>query len=392
MNCTNKLKLFVMEWLDIPAACPYSWLGIRCTGFQGNSLNPTLARTNTQEDVMHQHRRSIFGILLLTFAFTMSGCATNAVTGRSQLMLVSEQSAITQSESAYSSLIAGLNKSGKLSKDEKLIARVQNITDRLISQAVKYRSETRDWKWNVQVIDDPETVNAFCMAGGKMAIYTGLINEVKPTDDEIAQVMGHEISHALASHTAEKMSVQLATGLAVVAITSAANQKNRQSAHTASSLAALTLITLPNSREAESEADRIGIELAAKAGYEPHAAVTLWEKMMKTSGQTSQFDFLSTHPAPPKRIEALAALASKLAPVYEAGKSNRSSPSETWTAVASGSPLNGVAASTKDSKSLPMAFKPTTTRTGKAALNRLRKSRVGPANTRAEKSRKPASP
>lgn len=261
-------------------------------------------------------------ILFWGLAFILSGCATNAVTGRSQLMLVSEQSAIAQSESAYSSLITGLSESGKLSKDKKLIARVQGITDRLIAQAVEYRPETKDWKWSVEVIDEPETVNAFCMAGGKMAIYTGLIGKVEPTNDEIAQVMGHEISHALASHAAEKMSVQLAAGLAVVAVTAAANQKNKQVANQASSLAALTLVTLPNSREAESEADRIGIELAAKAGYDPHAAVTLWEKMMKATGQKSRFDFLSTHPASPKRVEALAALESKMNPIYEAWKSS----------------------------------------------------------------------
>lgn len=255
-------------------------------------------------------------------AFILPGCATNTVTGRSQLMLVSEQSAITQSESAYSLLIAGLNETGKLSKDKKLIARVQEITNRLITQAVKYRPETNDWKWSVEVIDDLETVNAFCMAGGKMAIYTGLIGKVEPTDDEIAQVMGHEISHALASHSAEKMSVRLAAGLAVVAVTATAEQKNKQVANEVSSLAALTLIMLPNSREAEIEADRIGIELAAKAGYDPHAAVTLWEKMMKATGQTSRFDFLSTHPASPKRVEALAALESKMNPIYEDWKSS----------------------------------------------------------------------
>ena len=93
------------------------------------------------------------------------------------------------------------------------------------------------------------------MAGGKMAIYTGLIGKVKPSDDELAQVMGHEISHALASHTAEKMSVRLAAGLAVVAITASANQNNRQTTQDVSSLAAATLITLPNSRVAENEAD-----------------------------------------------------------------------------------------------------------------------------------------
>lgn len=282
---------------------------------------------------MHKGIQSILKILLLGLAFVMSGCATNTVTGRSQLMLVSEQSAIAQSDSAYSSLIAGLDQSGKLSTDEKLIDRVKDITNRLISQAVKYRPETKDWKWSVGVIDDPKTLNAFCMAGGKMAIYTGLINKINLTDDEIAQVMGHEISHALASHSAEKMSMRIATGVAVAVATSAANQKNRKITHDVSSLAALTLVTLPNSREAENEADRIGIELAAKAGYDPHAAVTLWEKMMKESGQTSNFDFLSTHPASPKRVEALSATEDKLRPIYKAGKSNRNLPAESWTTV-----------------------------------------------------------
>ncbi len=269
-------------------------------------------------------------VLLLAVACFLSGCATNAITGRSQLMLVTEQSAISQSTSAYSSLISGLSQSGKLSKDLKLIARVQDITNRLITQAVTYRPATKNWKWGVTVIDEPETVNAFCMAGGKMAIYTGLINKVDPSDDELAQVMGHEISHALASHSAEKMSVRLAAGLAVVAITASANQNNRQTAHDVSSLAALTLVTLPNSRVAENEADTIGIELAAKAGYNPHAAVTLWEKMMKVSGQTSRFDFLSTHPASPKRIESLAALEVKMLPIYDAGKANRKLAAENW--------------------------------------------------------------
>lgn len=277
--------------------------------------------------------RSCLQILFLCLVVSLTGCATNKVTGRSQLMLVSEQSAITQSASAYSSLIGGLDKSGKLSGDEKLVERVQNITDRLISQAVKYRPETKDWKWSVQVIDEPTTVNAFCMAGGKMAIYTGLIEKVKPTDDELSQVMGHEISHALASHTAEKMSVQMAAGIAVLAVTASANQNNRQATHDLSSLAALTLVTLPNSRVAENEADTIGIELAAKAGYDPHAAVTLWEKMMKASGQTSKFDFLSTHPASPKRIEALAALEGKMRPIYEAAKIDQALSVEKWTAV-----------------------------------------------------------
>ncbi len=276
-------------------------------------------------------------ILILGFAVVISGCTTNTITGRSQLILVSEQSAIAQSESAYSSLIGGLSKSGKLNKDEKLNSRITEITNRLITQAIKYRPETKNWKWSVQIIDDPNTVNAFCMAGGKMAIYTGLIDKVKTTDDEIAQIMGHEISHALAKHQTEKMSMKLATGLAVVALTSTADPQNRQTTHDASSLAALTLITLPNSREAESEADRIGIELAAKSGYDPHAAVTLWEKMMTATGQRSRFDFLSTHPASPKRIEELAALEGKMRPIYVAAKLSSNSPFEKLITVTSNS-------------------------------------------------------
>lgn len=289
----------------------------------------------------------------LVVTLTLSGCATNAVTGRSQLMLVSEESAIAQSDSAYSSLIGGLAETGKLSTDVELIARIQGITDRLITQAVKYRPDSKSWKWSVNVIDDPETVNAFCMAGGKMAIYTGLINKVEPSDDEIAQIMGHEISHALASHSAEKMSVRLAAGIAVAAITTSADQKNRQFTHDMSSIAALTLITLPNSRGAESEADKIGVELAAKAGYAPHAAVTLWEKMMKVSGQTSKFDLLSTHPASPKRIEALAALEDSMTPIYESGKVSRNTTPKAWTTIASNIPKSDAASSLQQSVRLP---------------------------------------
>lgn len=278
--------------------------------------------------------RMLESLCLAGLIFAVSGCATNPITGRQQFMLVSEQSAIAQSEIAYSSLIGGLSKSGKLSKNEKLNFRIQQITNNLITQAIIYRPETRNWNWSVEVIDDPSAVNAFCMAGGKMAVYTGLIDQIKPTDDEIAQVMGHEISHALAKHQAEKMSVQLGTGLAVAVATASANQRNRQATHDASALAALALVTLPNSREAESEADKIGIELAAKAGYDPHAAVTLWEKMMKATGQTSRFDFLSTHPASPKRMEALALLENTVRSFYEGTKVSQI-PSQNFVTISS---------------------------------------------------------
>lgn len=275
-------------------------------------------------------------VVLLLAASLLSGCATNAMTGRSQFMLVSEKSAISQSTQAYSSMMTGLDKDGKISKDETLNERVKGITDRLVTQAVRFRPDVKEWAWSVKVIDDPEVMNAFCMAGGKMAIYTGLIEKTKATDDEIAQVVGHEIAHALAGHSAEKMSIKLASDIAVAVIAaSGRSQQNQQSRQSMANLLAMTGVALPNSRQAEEEADRLGIELAARAGYEPHAAVSLWEKMMKESGGTSRFDFLSTHPASPKRVEALAALEPPMMKLYGEAKANPNKQAiRAWTSTA----------------------------------------------------------
>jgi predicted Zn-dependent protease len=152
------------------------------------------------------------------------------------------------------------------------------------------------------VIDEPETVNAWCMAGGRMALYTGLIQKVDPTDDELAQVMGHEIAHALANHTAERMSIAMASQMGVIAVGVASDQPGRNMALAAT--AAQLAVLLPNSRTAETEADRIGIELAAKAGYDPNAAATLWQKMGAVGGKNPP-QFLSTHPAPGNRQQTL---------------------------------------------------------------------------------------
>lgn len=257
-------------------------------------------------------------LALLVLLVSLSGCETNPVTGRQQLMLVSEDSAIVASKEAYLEMLRPAAQKGKLNNDPALKARVDRITGRLVAQAIKYRPETDAWEWSVEVIDEPKTVNAWCMAGGRMAIYTGLIEKVRPTDDELAQVMGHEISHALAKHTAEKMSRALALQLGVTAL--AVSQRDSPSAGLkvqGAALAAVVALELPNSREAETEADRIGIELAAKAGYDPQAAVTLWQKMAQVGGGGSRFDFLSTHPAPARRMETLAALVPQMMSYYQ---------------------------------------------------------------------------
>ena len=229
-------------------------------------------------------------------------------------MIVSEDSAIAASKQAYVEMLKPYAQKGKIDNDPALKDRVYRITGRLVAQALKMRPETRDWDWSIKIIDDPETVNAWAMAGGKMALYTGLVKKINPTDDELAQVLGHEIAHALAKHSAEKMSVAMASTIGVAAVGVVA--ENKGLALTGAALAAALAVQKPNSRAAESEADRIGIELAAKAGYNPSAAVTLWQKMANVGGKGPP-EFLSTHPAPENREKKLDSLVPKMMPYYQ---------------------------------------------------------------------------
>lgn len=258
-------------------------------------------------------------IAFIVVAIALGGCQTNPITGRAQIMLISEDYAISESRTAYAAMLKPLAEEGKVDNDPEVVQRVETITSRLVAQAVLYRPETEAWEWSVRVIDEPDTVNAWCMAGGRMAIYTGLIDKLEATDDEIAQVMGHEISHALLAHTAEKMSRALALQLGLTAAAfSQSNSGSGQVAVQGAALAAIIALELPNSRNAEAEADVVGIEIAAKAGYDPRAAEVLWSKMADVGGSgESRFDFLSTHPAPVKRMETLRELAPSMMPYYE---------------------------------------------------------------------------
>ena len=257
-------------------------------------------------------RKSLFAAALVLL---VAACATSP-TGRKQLMLVSEETAISSSRQAYAQEMGRYQKEGKLVTDPRTLKRVSVITERLVAQAVKMRPDSAKWQWSVQVIDDPKTVNAWCMAGGRIALYTGLIMKVDPTDDELAQVMGHEIAHALANHTAERMSTAMAANAGILAAGILSDNPGQAMAMTAA--AATVAIKLPNSRTAENEADQIGIELAARAGYDLRAAVTLWQKMGKVGG-SSPPEFLSTHPSDATRQQRLSALAPKMMPYYQAG-------------------------------------------------------------------------
>ena len=261
---------------------------------------------------------------VLLFLLLLNACTTSSLTGREQFLLVSDSTAVSQSAAAYTQMMADLGKKKQIETGTPRAEKVKEITERLVKQAVRVRPDAAKWGWEVQVINDPKVVNAFCMAGGKMAIYTGMWEKLKATDDEIAQVMGHEIAHALADHTRERMSIAMttaaATTAAAIAIGSRDSSPGAGLALTGAQLAAVLAITLPNSRTGESEADQIGIELAARAGYDPKAAVTLWEKMAKVGGGGPP-EFLSTHPAPQNRAARLAELGKQVTPLYLAAKS-----------------------------------------------------------------------
>ena len=251
--------------------------------------------------------------LVLVVAALTAACATSP-TGRRQLMLVSEQQAISSSKQAYLQEMGKYKKAGKLVSDPRVLDRVQVITERLVAQAVAMRPDSAKWEWSVEVIDDPKSVNAWCMAGGRMAIYTGLLTQVDPTDDELAQVLGHEIGHALANHTAERMSVAMASQAGVLAAGIMSDKPVTSMA--AAAAAAQLAVQLPNSRASETEADQIGIKLAAKAGYDPRSAVTLWQKMGKVGGGKSPPAWISTHPSDTQRQQRLGELAPKMMKFY----------------------------------------------------------------------------
>lgn len=262
------------------------------------------------------------GALLMAF---LTGCASVHTTQsgaigveRRQLMASSVSSAELQqvANKQYSQMMAEARAAGALDANSAQVQRVRAITNRLIAQVGAFRPEARSWPWEIHVISSNE-VNAWCMPGGKMAVYTGLINRIQPTDDELAAVLGHEMAHALREHSREQISQQMAAqvGLSVLsAVTGVAAAGDLGAALTN------VMFTLPNSRTHESEADLIGVELAARAGYDPRAAVTLWQKMAALGGGRGQPEFLSTHPSASTRSAELQRSAEKVMPLYEAAR------------------------------------------------------------------------
>ncbi len=233
---------------------------------------------------------------------------------RTQYMssLVSEAELEREAASQYQALLAQARAKNALDRDAAQTGRVQAITRRLIQQVGVFRQDALHWNWETHVLTSGE-VNAWCMPGGKIAVYTGLIEKIKPTDAELAAVLGHEIAHALREHAREQVSRQMAAQMGISIL--AAVTGSRATADLGSTLSEV-MFTLPNSRANETEADRIGVELAARAGYDPRAAVTLWQKMAQAGGGGGP-EFLSTHPSSGSRIADLEQVSATVLPLYQ---------------------------------------------------------------------------
>ena len=253
------------------------------------------------------------GLSVALLVLLISACATSP-TGRRQLLLVPPVVAIEASAAAYVDTVSQLRDEQQLLNDPRLAARVRVTAGRVVAAAVTQYPHTADWDWSVALIDDPDTVNAWCMAGGRMALHSGIVYKLGLTDDELANVFGHEVSHAIANHTAERMSTALVTEVGLLAV--AANNDDPET-RLAVEVAAMLAVTLPNSRAGETEADRMGIELAARAGYDPAAGASLWLKMEEEGG-SNPLQFLSTHPSPDNRRQALLDLERQVRPLMPA--------------------------------------------------------------------------
>lgn len=231
--------------------------------------------------------------------------------------LVSEADLDAGARQAYAEVLAKEKQQGDLNADPAMTQRVRAIAARLIPQTGAFRKDAPSWKWEVNVIRSDE-LNAWCMPGGKIAFYSGIIEKLQLTDAEIAAIMGHEIAHALREHARERASEQATTG--VIVGVGAAILGVGDTGSQLTQLAYQSVFGLRHSRGHETEADRIGVELAARAGYDPRAAVTLWQKMAKATGGGGGPAFLSTHPSPETRITDLEKYSTLTAPLYEAAK------------------------------------------------------------------------
>ncbi len=263
------------------------------------------------------------GLQVLALCLLLVACASSTQQGaiginRKQFMLLSSAEVDAAALDSYKSALGDASKAGALNTDKANLERIRVIADRLIPQVATFRPDALQWQWEVN-LETKDELNAYCSPGGKIMFYTGIIKQLALTDDEIAAIMGHEMAHALREHGRERMS----QAYAQQALMSGIAVYTGMSSDTASLMqtAAQVAVTLPNSRGQEAEADILGLELMARAGYNPQAAVSLWEKMGK-AGAGGGVALLSTHPSGPQRIAAIQQNIPKVNGLYQQARAS----------------------------------------------------------------------
>jgi predicted Zn-dependent protease len=235
-------------------------------------------------------------------------------------MLVSSTEVNQSAEKAYAQTIQEARAKNVLNRNPAQVQRVKGIAARLTAMTGVFRPDAPGWRWETHVISSNE-LNAWCMPGGKIAVYTGLMDKLALTDDELAAVMGHEIAHALREHGREKASQSVGVDLAATLGGLIGTYYGMDTSIGQGLVGAVGDLAFmrPNSRGMEQEADRIGVELAARAGYDPQAAISLWEKMGRASGSGVP-QWLSTHPSNETRLADLRGYAERVRPLYQAAR------------------------------------------------------------------------
>lgn len=272
--------------------------------------------------IVKQRSRSAFIVVMSLTLLSLVGCQTNPYTGRSQLLMTSVSDEMKMGVQAYDQVKS--DPKLRPSQDPREIEPVKRIAARIVEAAKrsKYAEMAIQFQWEVTVIKDDKTANAFALPGGKMAVYTGIFPMAK-TEAGLAAVMGHEVVHALARHGAERMSQNQLTNTTMQVVGAVAGAAGGGGMLGQATMAALGVgaqvgVLLPFSRKHESEADYIGILLAADAGYDPRESVALWERMGQASGGGGSSEFMSTHPSHETRIDQLKKWMPEAMAIYQA--------------------------------------------------------------------------
>ncbi len=266
---------------------------------------------------------SFLAVLGIMFLMLLTSCQTNPYTKRSQLLLVNPAQMQQMSSNAYNEVLS--DPKVKISKDPREIEPVKRVAARIIEAAKRsrYAEAAKKFKWEVSVIKDDKTKNAWAMPGGKIAVYTGIFPMAK-TESGLAAIMGHEVIHALAQHGGERMSHGMLSqfgqaGAAVALAVLGVNPQVNQLAMQAVGMGSQVFGILPFSRKHESEADYVGVLLAADAGYDPREAIKIWQRMAQAS-EGAPPEFLSTHPAHGTRIKDLQGWMPEAMAIYQSAQ------------------------------------------------------------------------